>query len=38
MSKKYARLTLNDSEKMLMDLFHMHKASNAPLILFDRTS
>jgi hypothetical protein len=37
MSKKYARLTLNDSEKMLMDLFHMHKASNAPLILFDRT-
>jgi hypothetical protein len=36
-NKRFNQLTLNPTDKMLIDLFHMHRASNAPMILFDRT-
>jgi len=36
LSKRFSTLTLSQSDEMEIDLFHMLKASNAPLILFDR--
>ena len=36
LNKRFASLTLSPAAEMEIDLFHMLKASNAPLILFDR--
>ena len=36
LTKRFSGLSLSKSEEMEIDLFHLLKASNAPLILFDR--
>ena len=36
LNKRFATLTLSKADEMEIDVFHLLKASNAPLILFDR--
>ena len=36
LEKIFSSMTLTSSQKMQIDLFHMLKASNAPLSMFDR--
>ena len=36
LEKRFSSMTLTSSKKMQIDLFHMLKASNAPLSMFDR--
>ena len=36
LNNRFALLTLSHSDEMEIDLFHLLKASNAPLILFDQ--
>ena len=36
LSKRFSQLKLTKNNEMQLDLFHLLKASNAPLILFDR--
>ena len=34
--KRFKQLTMNESDEISIDLFHLLKASNAPIIMFDR--
>ena len=36
MSKRYSRITFTHSDAACMDLFHIMKTSNVPLVMFDR--
>ena len=36
MSKRYSRITFTHSDTACMDLFHIMKTSNVPLVMFDR--
>ena len=36
LSKRFSQLKLTNNDELQLDLFHLLKASNAPLILFDR--
>ena len=36
LSKRFSELTFNPIDEMTLDLYHLLKASNVPLILFDR--
>ena len=36
LSKRFSQLKLTKSNEMQLDLFHLLKASNAPLVMFDR--
>ena len=36
LSKHFSKLSFHQSDELMIDLFHILKASNAPLILFDR--
>ena len=36
LSKRFSKLNITGNNEMQLDLFHLLKASNAPLILFDR--
>ena len=33
---RFDKLTLNETDEMSIDLFHILKVSNAPMVMFDR--
>ena len=36
MNKRYSQMTFSHTEEACMDLFHLLKTSNVPLVIFDR--